>query len=147
MKKIKAVFCIILSLTAVVSLFSSCGEHGRKIMNDVYSLYDNLADSIEVTDMDGKTASSFSAQSLQYRMYAIFRSLAVLNFSPLVICFPFRHFVPFCHGLFIGIAVARTQPAILTRYVYIAEYAVDKCLAAVHYWLAPAYRAGVNFHL
>ena len=65
MKKIKAVFCIILSLTAVVSLFSSCGEHGRKIMNDVYSQYDNLADSIEVTDMDGKTASSFSLKGKQ----------------------------------------------------------------------------------
>ena len=34
-------------------------------MNDVYSLYDNLADSIEVTDMDGKTASSFSLKGKQ----------------------------------------------------------------------------------
>lgn len=65
MKKIKAVLSIILSLIVIASLFSSCGENGRKIMNDVYSQYDNLAENSEITDMSGKTASSFSLKGKQ----------------------------------------------------------------------------------
>lgn len=65
MKKFKAVIGIILSAVSVITLFSSCGENGRKIMDEVYSQYENLAADVQVTDMSGKEASSFSLKGKQ----------------------------------------------------------------------------------
>ena len=59
MRRTKRILCVILSAVMVILMFSSCGENGRKIMDDVYSQHENLASGAQITSQDGKTLSSF----------------------------------------------------------------------------------------
>ena len=55
-KKLLAVF---LASALIACTFTGCTGHGKKIMSQIYGLYNNLALGSTVTSQDGKTSSTF----------------------------------------------------------------------------------------